>query len=233
MSRAHWNPSAGVGMLEGAPGFGTSCYGLSSALRAGHRFPPPGTGCWGGRCSSHPSKPSCDVWGSRAWAGPISSAWVGGSAPSTAARSNPAGALGWVLGNSCHPPCPLYWWLCPGADQRRGRTSGCRQGQRNPVALEPLASARHPVPPRRDSPAWGQATHAFLFRRLALKVSGVETPRCRQPRPSPTGHRTRRLRRAPLPCPSFVLARAGERSWFNWQLCLWPGCYEKVFCLPL
>lgn len=43
--------------------------------------------------------------------------------------------------------------------------------------------------------------------------------------PGPCGH--------PTPCPEFVLARAEEQSWFNWQLCLWPGCYEKVFCLPL
>lgn len=175
-------------MLEGAPGFGTSCYGLSSALWAGRRSPPPGTGCWGGRCSFHPSKSSCDAWGSRAWAGPISSAWVGGSAPSTAARNNPAGPLGWVLGGSCHTPRPLCWWQCPGADQRRGRTGHCRQGPRTPMALEPPCRLGR-----------GQGTHFFIS--TVCSVSRAETPRCRQPRPSPTGHRTRRFRHAPLPCP--------------------------------
>ena len=64
-------------------------------------------------------------------------------------------------------------------------------------------------------------------------VGRVETPWCCQPQPSPSGHRVRRLRMLRSPAPSFVLAGAGERSRFNWQLCLWPACYEKVFCLPL
>lgn len=72
---------------------------------------------------------------------------------------------------------------------------------------------------------------AFLFQQLGLKVSRAETAWWRQ-LPG-WGWAAWAPSASMFPAPSFVLAQARERSWFNWQLCLWPGCYEKVFCLPL
>lgn len=101
-------------------------------------------------------------------------------------------------------------------------------------ARRPLAHRHSPA----ESPCmWGSpelcrmGPRAFLFQQLGLKVSGAETAWRRQ---LPGRGRAAWAPSASMfPAPSFVLAQAGERSWFNWQLCLWPGCYEKVFCLPL
>lgn len=101
-------------------------------------------------------------------------------------------------------------------------------------AKRPVAHRHSPA----ESPCmWGSpepcrmGPRAFLFQQLGLKVSGAETAWRRQ---LPGRGRAAWAPSASMfPAPSFVLAQAGERSWFNWQLCLWPGCYEKVFCLPL
>lgn len=129
--------------------------------------------------------------------------WVAQHPPTTA-RSNPAGPLGWVLGGSYHLPCPLCWWQCPGAEQRRGRTSLCGQGWRTPVVLEPLASARHPV---QGQPGTGDS-HLFI------STAGFESRQSGHPSVPPAAvepNRMRWLRRAPLPWP-LVCVGTGCRT---------------------
>lgn len=175
MSRAHGDPSAGMGMLKGVPGFSSSCVGWSSALKAGHGSPSPGTGGWGGRRSVRPSNPSCEP-------GLVPSAQPACVAQRPPPQLGAAPELGaWRL----LPPTmsPLLMPVPTGEAEPvpAGRDRGL-----------PWRWSPSPLPGR-DSPGWGQGTRLFAV------IAGSSRQQSRKPSvppatASPTGHRARRLR---------------------------------------
>lgn len=163
MSRAHGDSSAGMGMLASAPGFSSNCDGRSSALRAGHGSPSPGTGGWH-RTASTPLTPPVSL----GWSHQLSrGVWL------STLRHGWGQPLSWVPGSSCHPPCPLCW--CQRQQERQNRS--LRAG------TEDSHGTGAPHLCRAETARDGAGGLAFLLRWLALTISRAETPRCHQAQP--------------------------------------------------
>lgn len=168
----HRGTAVGMGMPEGAAGFGTSGYPLSSALRGGHGSPPPAQAGWVGDAASQPSHNGVGQ-PSLGWSHQLSlGGWL-----STLHHGQQQSCR--VPGGSCHPLCPLRWRQCPGVDQRRGRTSPWGEGPRTPIVLEPLASA--PCPRTEGQPGMGTGDS-----RLFSSIAGSESQRSRNPSVPPS-----------------------------------------------
>lgn len=137
-----------MGMLEGAAGFGTSGYPLSSALRGGHGSPPPAQAGWVGDAASQPSHDgvgqpslgwshqlSLGGWLSTLHHGQQQSCWSLGP-----------GAWG-LLPPPMSPPLAAVSWCRP--EERQNQSLG--GGTKDPYSAG--APRLCPVPPHRGT-AW-------------------------------------------------------------------------------